>query len=82
MWTGRKRMTTKTTFPPKRRSYERGDVVRFRGMFFGVVLSRHESTLQVRTIGEKWNGDAFLPAAACSRVSQFVYRYAEGVDRE
>ena len=75
-------MTTKTTFPPKRRSYEPGDVVRFRGMFFGVVLSRHESTLQVRTIGEKWNGDAFLPAAACSRVSQFVYRYAAGADRE
>ena len=51
-------------------------------MFFGVVLRRTESTLQVRTIGEKWNGDAYLPAAACSRVSQFVCRYEEGVPLE
>lgn len=75
-------MTSKTAFPPKRRSYEPGDVVRFRGMFFGVVLRRTDATLQVRTIGEKWNGDAYLPAAACSRVSQFVCRYEEGVPLE
>lgn len=75
-------MTSRTAFQPKRRSYEPGDVVRFRGMFFGVVLRRTDSTLQVRTVGEAWNGDAYLPVAACSRVSHFIFRYGPGVPCE
>ena len=75
-------MTTKTTFPPKRRRYELGDVVKFRQMFFGVVMGRDGSVLHVHTVGERWNETVTLQAAACSRVSQFVCRYGEGVPRE
>lgn len=67
-------MTTKTTFPPKRRSYEPGDCVVFRGEYFGVVTARTGAALTVHTVGERWNQPMPVSVSTCRPVSQYVFR--------
>lgn len=67
-------MTSKTAFPPKRRSYYRGDVVVFRDEYFGVVTARDGATLTVHTVGERWDQSMFVPVSSCRPVHAFVFR--------
>lgn len=75
-------MTSRTISPPKRRSYAAGDVVAVRGKHIAVVMRRSDATLQVNTIGERWDSSLFVPVSSVSRLHAFAWPYPPGVPYE